>query len=323
VPENVHDVASARKDGTPPTIDVCVASYKRPELLAKLLQALLAQETGGELRFRIIVADNDAEGSAEPVVRSFRGRGVELLYGVEPEQSVSLARNKSLSLATAELIATTDDDLLPDRRWLVTLHRALRAYGADVVHGPVLAEFLPGTPAHIRECPVFNRPDPPTGSTSDYVFTTASSLFRRALVAHLEAPFDPRFGRTSGEDSAFFNALEKREARMIWCHEARVIGPVPAARANLRWLIKRRFRYGNTQPTNGAKPIAVGEVRAAGGDVVKLLFAAPCLLLAGLVVRRHHDEGMKGLQRIRLYVAFLLGVVAHHASFRYEEYRPR
>jgi succinoglycan biosynthesis protein ExoM len=322
VPGSVHDTA-ARTDGPLPTVDVCVASYKRPELLANLLQALIAQETDGELRFRIIVADNDAARSAEPVVRSFRGRGVDLLYGVEPEQSISLARNKSLSLATADLIATTDDDLLPDRRWLVTLYRALRAYGADVVHGPVLPEFLPGTPAYIRECPVFNRPDPPTGATSGYVYTTASSLFRRALVAHLDAPFDPRFGRTGGEDSAFFNALEKRSARMVWCHEARVIGPIPAARANLRWLIKRRFRYGNTQPINGAKPIAGGEVRAAGRDVVKLLVAVPCRLLAGLFVRRQHDEGMKGLQRILLYVAFLLGVLAHHANVRYEEYRPR
>ncbi|HZR81607.1 MAG TPA: glycosyltransferase [Candidatus Binatia bacterium] len=305
-------------------IDVCVASYKRPELLENLLRALLAQETDGRFGFRIAVADNDRQGSAEPVVRKLASaaRGTEIAYAVEPEQSVSLARNKSLSLARGDFVATTDDDLRPDRRWLAELHRALVAHEADVVHGPVAPEFRPGTPGWIRECPVFNRPSPPTGSTDGYFPTTANSLFRRALVADLAQPFDPRFGRTGGEDSAFFNRLRARGARMIWSREAIVHGPVPAARANLRWILTRRFRYGNMHPINGSG-VKREDLRAALGLVVRQGIAAPCWFAAGLVDRRYRDRGMKSVTAILLHVAFALGIAAHYARFQYEEYRPR
>jgi hypothetical protein len=100
-----------------PAIDVCVATYKRPQLLARLLESLINQETAGEFTYRIIVADNDADGSAAPIVERFRARGPEILYAIEPEQSVSLARNKSISLATAPAIATTAT-ICMRARWL-------------------------------------------------------------------------------------------------------------------------------------------------------------------------------------------------------------
>jgi succinoglycan biosynthesis protein ExoM len=304
-------------------IDVCIASYKRPELLERLLRALLAQETEGELAYRIVVADNDAERSAEPVVRRLATGPTEIVYGVEPRQSVSLARNKSVSLSSGELVAITDDDLYPDPRWLSTLHRAMAAHDADVVHGPVVPEFRPDTPAHIRECPLFNRPNPPTGSTEGYVFTTANTLFRRELIAGVEAPFDPRFGRTGGEDTKFFSDLRRRGARMIWCREARVHGPVPAARASLRWIARRRFRYGNMMPVNGGPPMKPADLRSAGRDVLRSALAAPVYLASGIVDRRRREEGMKALTTVLMHAAFLLGMVARYARFEYEEYRPR
>ncbi|MGH7835788.1 MAG: glycosyltransferase family 2 protein, partial [Candidatus Binatia bacterium] len=67
-----------------PKIDVCIATYKRPQLLKKLLLSLVAQETGGEFSFTIIVADNDAQRSAEPVVGELNAGGQKIIYAVEP-----------------------------------------------------------------------------------------------------------------------------------------------------------------------------------------------------------------------------------------------
>lgn len=102
-----------------PKIDVCIATYKRPQLLKKLLLSLVGQETGGEFSFSIIVTDNDAQRSAEPVVRELNASGQKIIYAVEPEQNISLARNKSLSFATGDYIATIDDDEYADPRWLL------------------------------------------------------------------------------------------------------------------------------------------------------------------------------------------------------------
>lgn len=307
----------------PPKIDVCVATYKRPEGLARLLRSLVSQETENEFRLAIAVADNDALGSGEEVVRRFAADGHDIAYAVEPEQSVSRARNKSLSLADGDYVATTDDDLHVDRRWLLHLYRAATAYRADVVHGPVLPEFEPGTPRYIRECPIFNRPNPTTGSSGGYFFTTANSLFRRALVDGVAEPFDLRFGRSGGEDSAFFAALRNGGARMIWCREAHVFGPVPPARANLRWILKRRFRYGYMHPVNGLARIDGAAARSTGVEIGRLGFAACRSLAAGVFDRGSRDEGMKSLLAILLHVAFAAGIVARYGGVRYEEYRPR
>jgi succinoglycan biosynthesis protein ExoM len=304
-------------------IDVCVASYKRPELLARLLRALVSQETEDAFVLHIAVADNDSEGSARAVVDRFAGEGCDVCYALEPEQNVSLARNKSLSLAIGDFIATIDDDLYPDPRWLLTLYRAITEYGADVVHGPVVPEFQPDAPAYIRECPIFNRPNPPTGSTEGYFFTTANALFRRSLVAGSRLAFDPRFGRTGGEDSDFFNRLRDGGARMVWCREAVVNGPVPAERANLGWILKRRFRYGYMHPLTGARATTRAEVRAAGREMVKLGLGVPWDLAAGLLDRRRRDRGMKGLVALLMHLAFGLGIAARYANVSYEEYRAR
>lgn len=306
-----------------PKIDICVASYKRPRQLETLLRSLVAQETEGEFTFTIVVADNDAARSAEPTVRAFAAEGLDVVYGVEPEQSVSLARNRSLSFASGDLIAITDDDLHADGRWLLHLVRALTAHGADVVHGPVVPEFRPGTPAYIRDCPLFNRPSPPSGSSTGFIFTTANALFRRSLIDGMATPFDPRFGRTGGEDSAFFNGLAARGARMIWCREARVYGPVPDERANLGWILRRRFRYGNLHPITAVHAIDRRDVRSTSARAVKQSLAAAWHLIAGIFSRDHHDEGMKALLAVLLDVAFLCGIVAHYGNFHYEEYRPR
>ena len=57
-----------------------------------------------------------------------------------------------------------------------------------------------------------------------------------------------KFGKTGGEDTFFFRELRKRGCHMIWCREALVFGPISPAKANLRWILKRRFRTGNNYP---------------------------------------------------------------------------
>ena len=205
-----------------PKIDVCIATYKRPQLLRKLLLSLVAQETGGEFTFSIIVADNDAQRSAEPVVRKLNASDRNIIYTVEPVQNISLARNKTLSFATGDYIATIDDDEYADPRWLFNLYQTMLAYGADVAFGPVVPDFHANTPNYIRNSRAFRLPNPPTGSAENYAPSTNNSLFRRALVQHMVVPFDPGFGRTGGGDTAFIETIRKQGHRCVWCREALV-----------------------------------------------------------------------------------------------------
>jgi len=102
-----------------PHITVCVCTYKRPALLARLLDALATQATDGAFSYSLVVADNDEQASAAEIVAAFEASsGIETAYVVESRRNIALARNAAVALATGEYVATIDDDEFPGERWL-------------------------------------------------------------------------------------------------------------------------------------------------------------------------------------------------------------
>src|SRR5260370_17929824 len=75
-------------------VSVCICTYRRPQLLKRLLQTLEKQETDGLFTFSIVVADNDGRRSAEALVADFAvDAAIAVTYCVEPQQNISLPRN--------------------------------------------------------------------------------------------------------------------------------------------------------------------------------------------------------------------------------------
>ncbi|HLN24994.1 MAG TPA: glycosyltransferase, partial [Patescibacteria group bacterium] len=79
-------------------IDVCIATYKRPALLRKLLQSLANQHLPKDVVLRLIVVDNDARGSARDCVDQMSAV-LPIRYMVEPTKGLSFVRNRALSAA--------------------------------------------------------------------------------------------------------------------------------------------------------------------------------------------------------------------------------
>ena len=107
---------------------------KRPQLLSRTLAGLEKQETGGRFTYSIVVADNDALASAQQVVRDFRSRAVvSVVYCIEPQPNIALARNMALQNAEGDLVAFIDDDEFPVEDWLRRLVDTLQleAIAAD------------------------------------------------------------------------------------------------------------------------------------------------------------------------------------------------
>lgn len=312
-----------------PTIDICIATYKRPDLLKKLLISLITQETGGEFTFNIIVVDNDAQRSAEATVCEFETKGQKIIYDVEPEPNISLARNRSLSHASRDYIATIDDDEYADSQWLLNLYKTMISYNADVVHGPVSPIFHNNTPSYIRRRKRFNLPNPPTGSTENYIRATNNSLFRRRLIEHIATPFDPSFGRTGGEDTRFFKNLREQGYKMIWCREAQVFEFIPPERTNLVWILKRNFWMGNNWHCISGKGAFITNLSKGRKifyicwQLVMLGCAVPFYILGGIlsntftIKERRFDKAIDRLERM----AFDMGVISYFLNFRYEQYR--
>ena len=59
-----------------PHITICICTYRRPELLRRLLAALQTLESDGRFSHSVVVADNDAERSAHKVAAAQHTQGV-------------------------------------------------------------------------------------------------------------------------------------------------------------------------------------------------------------------------------------------------------
>jgi len=229
-------------------ISVCVCTFKRPALLAELLGGLVNQSTGGQFDFSIVVVDNDCHASARETVESFQRASPRVIdYLVEKEQSIALARNRTVAQAKGELIAFIDDDEVPGETWLLTMYAALIKYKADGVLGPVEPRFFVRPPEWIMKSGIFERPNGPgyrTGSVLDWRRTgTGNVLLRRGVFDGLEGPFRPTFG-SGGEDLDFFRRAMEKGSVFVWCEEAIAYESVPVERTRVSFQLKRALLRG-------------------------------------------------------------------------------
>jgi len=224
---------------------ICIATYKRPELLAKLLSSLAKQKLPDNIEMEIIIVDNDEMESAKDTVNS-TGDSLNLKwkYFSQPVKNISLTRNLAVAKAMGEYILFIDDDEVAFHDWLDNLYNTLIKYKADAVFGRVVSYFEPNTSEWIKKCFIYNRPSPQTGSNA--VSTrTGNVIVKTSLLHSVEGPFEPAYGVTGGSDTKLFDLLKKKGAKYITCYEAVTYEYVSPERARLKWLFLRAFRGGN------------------------------------------------------------------------------
>jgi glycosyltransferase involved in cell wall biosynthesis len=240
-------------------ISVCICTYKRPQLLSKLLSKLQNQITENLFTYSAVVVDNDALQSAKKTVREWQSRStISIDYHCEPEQNISMARNKTIANAFGDYVALIDDDEFPDTQWLLNLYKAIQQYGADGILGPVLPHFEIAPPKWVIKGSFFKRPQPITGQKLSWQDTrTGNVLLKRNLFAEGQIWFDPAFG-SGGEDRDFFRRMIAKGSTFIWSNDAPVFEIIPPQRWDKKILIKRALLRGK-MALNAAKskPLSV------------------------------------------------------------------
>lgn len=226
-------------------ITVCICTYKRPELLERLLSKLEGQETKGFFDYSAVVVDNDSNESARETVTSFtRGSSISVNYDVEPEQNIALARNRAVANAEEGFIGFIDDDEFPSPQWLLNLYQAIVRFSSDGVLGPVLPHFDIEPPGWVIKGRFFYRPSHTSGSVLDWKFTrTGNALLRKELFGNDQKWFDAAFG-SGGEDRDFFRRKIEEGYVFVWCNEAPVYETIPPNRWLRTVLLKRALIRG-------------------------------------------------------------------------------
>jgi succinoglycan biosynthesis protein ExoM len=225
-------------------ICICIATYLRPRQLKQLLASLVEQQEAPP--FEVVVVDNDAGGSAEPVVAEFRER-LSLSYSVEPVRGLARVRNRAVTASTAKFLAFVDDDEWVSPMWLAAHYRVATQMNAGAVIGPVDFLFDKEVPDFIRTCGLFNRRRYADGEVMPLSHTSTNNCFvRRDALPHPTAPFSTSFDLTGGEDIHLFRRMIDDGVRIVAASQARVFEHRAASRANLSWILRRAFRNGGT-----------------------------------------------------------------------------
>lgn len=171
-----------------PTVSVIVPTYNSRDLLLKAVDALHQQQ--GVTFELIIVDDGSRDGSFEAVRASTSALGLAgKLVRLPENRGIPTARNVGLLQSTADFIAFTDADCLPQPTWL---QAGLAAFtrGVGVVQGRVEAPPQARPPFLSRFIEI---------SRLDGTFATCNAFYRREAV--LEAGgFDTTYRRGSDGD---------------------------------------------------------------------------------------------------------------------------
>ena len=217
--------------------------------MRRALEELEHQQTGGLFAYSVVVVDNDRMQSARDTVTQYASvSSLKILYCVEPEQNIALARNKALEKSEGDLIAFMDDDEYPAKNWLCNLFKAYQAYRVDGVLGPVRPYFEHDPPQWALKGKFFDRPTYDTGYKMDWTETrTGNVLFARRILGGMTEVFKPEFG-TGSEDIDFFRRMMEGGFVFVWCNEAEVYELVPANRCSVKYLLHRASIRGSSFP---------------------------------------------------------------------------
>lgn len=273
-------------------VSVVVPTYRRPDLLARCLAALVAQDFDPR-EYEILVCDDADSADTRARVEN----GAEILaappiryIGVRHNHGPAAARNAGWQAAAAPIVAFTDDDCVPDAGWLGAGVAAF-IEGIDALWGTVRVP-LPERPTD------YERNEAGLARAG---FVTANCFCRREVLKRIGG-FDERFTMAWREDSDLYFTLLEHGCTVAHAPAAVVIHPVrPAPWAVcLRQQRKSAFnallykkhpdlyrRHVQAMPPLGyyaiATALALASLAALAGH--PLLATAACLLWLALTAR--------------------------------------
>ena len=233
-----------------PVVSVVVPTVGRQSGLARLAAALAEQDDPG-VAWEVVVVDNTAAGIVGGTVD-----GLDVTVVHEPRPGASAARNRGIAASSGEVVAFTDDDVVPRRSWLRSLVAPLLdAADLDGTGGPVLLDPAAARPRWL-DGPVaayfshYDRGDDHHDLPGDGYVLTANAAFRRAALDRIGG-FDPALGPSprahlTNDDVDICRKLLATGGRIAWVPDAVVVHELGADRANLRFLLRRAYAQGRS-----------------------------------------------------------------------------
>ena len=241
-----------------PRFSVIVPTFRRPDALARCLDAL-SRQTYPRERFEVVVADDGSGAPPAGIVERFSSAMsvslVEASHG-----GPGAARNAAASRARGEYLAMTDDDCVPQADWLARLDAAACASPGALVGGRVENGLADNPMAEASQLLI--------GYLYEYFASDASSTIRFFTTNNLAVPTD-RFRQLGGFDVVSIGeTAEDRDLCDRWARSGGVLVYESSAIVrhhsplSLIGFVRQNFRYGRgavhfhaARVTRGGPPV--------------------------------------------------------------------
>lgn len=300
------------------SVAICIATYRRPIGLQRLLGSLCELKFQGDNPdWRIVIVDNDSSTQTEDLVNDFRNvLPVPVIYGVEPNRGIASTRNRAVQLAgNVDFIAFIDDDEVADAYWLDELLNVQNNLGADAVNGPVIPRFEQPVSSWVLKGRFYDRRRFPTGAKISWA-NTGNVLIKTCWLHAVPGPFNEKRNLAGGEDSLFFSQIYLKGAKMVWADGAIVEEFNPPSRVSANWILRRAFREGNG--TSMTELVLYSSSRVAIFRGIKSLMR---ILLGFLIlIPASICRGYAGFIRSLMHISFGMGAISGLLGTSYMEY---
>ena len=135
MPDRPHGISQVR-------ISSDLPPYNRARLLEQTLAALSAAASPPDCEVDVVVIDNNSTDETMSVIaRAAQHSRWPIRSALERSQGKSFALNRGLTLARGDVLALTDDDVLPADDWLVRMVDRFRTPDIVFVFGKVLPRW--------------------------------------------------------------------------------------------------------------------------------------------------------------------------------------
>ena len=225
---------TARSPATP-EISVVIATHNRAIRLARLLAALRAQSLAPG-RFEVIVVDDGSvDGTRELLERAASQEPALRVIRREHSAGPATARELGWRESRGAIVAFTDDDCVPDPRWLEHGAAAAQANPGAFVQGRTTPD-----PAELDQLGPFSR----TIEVAELhpAFQTCNIFYPRSLLERIGGFDIEAFGRAPGGEDCDLGwraiAAGGRplfEPQALVHHAVDRVGPVGMLRVAARW----------------------------------------------------------------------------------------
>jgi len=232
-------------------ISVIICTYNRANSLKDTLDYLKNQSYKDD-SWELIVVDNNSNDNTKEIINSYKNKLPNLTYQFEPNQGLSFARNLGIKYAHGDIIAFTDDDVLPEADWLYQISNNMAIYNCDACGGYISPKWEAPPPSWLSE--IFygflaikiDLNGPRQLSITDELPFGANMAFRKSIFSAYGL-FDTHKGRkgnilAGGEDIEMFERIIHAQCPVFYFPNIKVAHKVEAFRTKKNYFRRWRFQ---------------------------------------------------------------------------------